>query len=131
MAHEHTDSCDHGNPFADLDEDTQRQIQEIQILEHNYQQLMMQKQNFDFELNETAFALKELENAEGDVFKIVGNQVIIKTPKKKLTEELSNKKELIESRLKQINNQESQFSEKINDLREEIMKKISPPKSKK
>jgi len=116
------------NPLANLDKETQQKIQEIQILEQNFQQLLMQKQTFNFELNETNFALKELEKAQGDVFKLIGNQVIIKTQKKDLTEELKHKKELIETRLKNIIKQEKEFSDKLNNTREEIMKKISANK---
>jgi len=115
-----------GNPLANLDKDTQEKIQEMQILEQNFQQLMSQKQAFSFEVNETDFALKELEKAKGDVFKLIGNQVIIKTEKEDLTKELQHKKELIDTRLKNIDEQEKEFSDKLNSLREEVMKKISP-----
>jgi prefoldin beta subunit len=115
-----------GNPLANLDKDTQEKIQEMQILEQNFQQLMSQKQAFSFEVNETDFALKELEKAKGDVFKLIGNQVIIKTEKEDLTKELQHKKELIDTRLKNIDAQEKEFSDKLNSLREEVMKKISP-----
>lgn len=108
-----------------LDEETQAKIQELQILEQSFQQLLMQKQAFQMELNETGFALKELEKAEGDVFKIVANQVVIKTKKEDLKKELEHKKGLIELRLKNIDNQEKEFSEKVNKIREEVMKKIS------
>ena len=34
------------NPLANLDEETQRKIQELQMLEQNFQQLLMQKNAF-------------------------------------------------------------------------------------
>ncbi len=114
------------NPLANLDEETQRKIQEIQIIEQNFQQLMMQKQSYTFELNESNLALDELKKAEGDVFKIVANQVVLKTNKPDLEKELSHKKELIETRLKSIEKQEKEFSEKLEALKKEIMEKISP-----
>ena len=114
------------NPFANLDQETQKQIQEIQVLEQNFQQLLMQKQAFQAESNETNFALDELKKAKGDVFKIIGSQVIIKKTKDELEKELNHKKELIEVRMKNIDKQEKDFSEKLNSLREQIMKKISP-----
>ena len=119
------------NPLANLDQETQKQIQEIQILEQNFQQLLMQKQAFQMESNETDFALKELEKSEGDVFKIVGSQIILKTTKQDLTKELNRKKELIDLRLKNIDKQEKEFSDKITELRNEIMQKISPQSEKK
>jgi len=120
------ESPEHGeNPIENLDEDTQRKIQEMQIFEQNFQQLLMQKQTFNFELNETDYALEELKKAEGEVFKVVGNQIIVKSTKDNLEKELIHKKELIELRLKNIDKQEKEFSEKLNSLREELIKKIS------
>jgi len=116
------------NPLANLDEETQKKLQEMQMLEQNFQQLLMQKQAFQHELTETDFALKETEKAKGDVFKIVGSQVMIKTSKENLSEEMKHKKELIELRLKNIEKQEKEFSKKLNELRDEIMKKISSSK---
>lgn len=114
----------HPHSLSDLDEDTQRQIQEIQIMEQNLQQLLMQKQAFNMELNETDFALEELKNSEGEVFKLVGGQVILKTTKEKLEKELLHKKELIELRLKNIEKQEEDFSKHVNSLRDDIIKKF-------
>jgi prefoldin beta subunit len=109
----------------ELDEKTKQQIQELQILEQNFQQLLMQKQAFQIELNETDRALEELKKAKGDVFKIVASQIVLKTSKPELEKETKHKKELVELRLKNINSQEKQFSDKIQKIRDEIMKKIS------
>ncbi|MGC9309150.1 MAG: prefoldin subunit [Candidatus Nanoarchaeia archaeon] len=112
------------NPFANLDEETQKQIQELQILEQNFQHLSRQKQAFQMEMNETNNSIEEVKKAEGDVFKLTG-QVMIKKTKEKLQEELEHKKELLKKRLDNIEKQEKDFSEKVNSLRDEIMKKIS------
>jgi len=93
-------------------------------MEQNLQQLLMQKQAFNMELNETDFALEELKNSEGEVFKLVGGQVILKTTKEKLEKELLHKKELIELRLKNIEKQEEDFSKHVNSLRDDIIKKF-------
>ncbi len=124
--HIHDENCEHSqeNPFADLDEETQREIQEIQILEQNFQQIIMQKQAFQYESNETETALEEVKKSDGDVFRIVG-QVVIKSTKEKIEKDLSHKKELIDLRLKNIEAQEQEFSKRIEQLREKIMKKIS------
>jgi len=47
-----------------LDIETQKKIQELQILEHNLQNLMMQKQAFQLELNETVNALEEVKKKQ-------------------------------------------------------------------
>lgn len=116
------------NPLENLDRETQEQIQELQILEQNFQQLLIQKQAFQIELNETDFALKEIEKAKGDIFKIVAGQVVIKSSKEELDSELKHKKELIELRLKNIDKQEKEFSGRIESVRDRIMKKISGKK---
>ena len=112
------------NPLANLDEETQRKIQELQSMEENFQQLLMQKNAFLMESNETDFIIKEVEKTEGEVSRVIGNQVIIKTTKEKIIEDMKKKKELIEVRMKAIDKQESKFSKDIESVREEIMKKI-------
>lgn len=121
---------DQENPFANLDEETQRKIQEIQIYEQGFQQLLMQKRNFSYEAEETEEAIKELDKSQGEVFKIIAGQVVIKSDKNKLLTEMKEKKELIESRLKAIEQQEKTYSEKIETIREEILKKIKPKQTK-
>lgn len=113
-----------------IDAETQQKIQHIQILEQSFQQLLMQKQAFSLELNETNFALEELKKAKGDVFRIVGNQIVIKSTKEDLEKEMNNKKGLINLRLKNIDKQEKEFSEKIQEMKKEIIEKIQNQSSK-
>ena len=58
-----------------INSDTQEKIQQLQILEQNIQNILFQKQAFQFELSETENALKEVEKSQEDVFKLVGNIV--------------------------------------------------------
>ena len=113
-----------GNPLANLDEETQRKIQELQMMEQSFQQLLMQKNAFSMEANETDFVLEEVEKTSGEVSRIIGNQVIIKSTKEEILEDMKKKKELLDLRMKSIDEQEKQFSEKIESIREEVMKKI-------
>ena len=112
------------NPLANLDEETQRKIQELQMLEQSFQQLLMQKNAFSMESNETNFIIKEVEKTKNEVSRIIGNQVVIKTTKDEILKDMKKKKELIDTRIKAINEQEKQFSEKIESIRNEVMKKI-------
>jgi len=73
------------------------------------------------ELSETEAALSEIKKSGEDVFKIIG-QLMIKTEKSKIKNELENKKKILEMRIKTFNNQETTLSEKANKLREEIIK---------
>lgn len=121
---------DKDNPFANLDEETQRKIQEIQIYEQGFQQLLMQKKSFSYELEETKYAVAELEKTDGEVFKIIAGQVVVKSTKAKLLSEMNTKKDMLETRLKSVEKQEGEYSTKIETIREEIMKKLTPKKSK-
>ena len=109
-----------------FDAETQAQIQQIQILEQNFEQIMQQKHLFNMEINETDLASKEVEKSDGEVFKIVGGQVVIKTAKDKLLADLKHKKDLLELRMKSIESQEKEFSDRIEELRQQIMSKINP-----
>ena len=122
--HDHAHANTNANSFANLDEDTQLKIQELQLLEQNFQQLLMQKNAFSMENNEVDLILSEVEKADGEVMRIIGGQVVVKSSKEKILEEMKHKKELIETRLKGIDDQEKEFSEKVESLRDEVMKKI-------
>jgi len=96
-------------------------IQQIQFMENNIQNLFMQKQAFQMELSESQSAIKEIENSEGEIFKIIG-QLMIKTDKQKTKEELSNKERILELRIRTIEKQEGSLMEKLENLRKEATK---------
>ncbi|MEK6758027.1 MAG: prefoldin subunit beta [Nanoarchaeota archaeon] len=102
---------------------TDKSIQELQMLEQNLQNSLLQKQSFQMELNESHAALNEIENADDEIYKIIG-QLMIKSDKKKIKEELENKKKILELRLKSIDKQEISITEKLEKLREEIMRAV-------
>jgi len=107
----------------DIDKETEKQIQELQMLENSLQNTMMQKQAFMLELSEVENASAEISKSEDEVFKIVG-QVMIKSKKSDLLKELAEKKELLSARLKSIDSQEQKISEKADDLRQKVLAKI-------
>ena len=73
------------------------------------------------ELSETKVAIKEISSSGDEVFKIVG-QLMIKSDKKKVSEELSNKEKLLDIRLKSLERQEEALSNQLEKLREEFLK---------
>ena len=105
-----------------MEENTkEKKIQELQILEQNLQNILLQKQAFQIELRETQAALKELEKSGEEVFKIIG-QLMIKTDKKEMKEELFNKEKIIGLRIKSFEKQENTLSEKLDRLEKEVLK---------
>lgn len=102
------------------EKDKEQKIQEMQILDQNLQGLLLQKQAFQMELSETQSALKEIEKSGEEIFKIIG-QLMIKTDKKSIKEELSNKENLLNLRVKSLEKQETSFAEKLENLRKEVL----------
>lgn len=102
-----------------ISEDTAKKIQELQLLEQNVQGLLLQRQAFQLELNETLAASEELKKVD-EAYKIIGN-IMLKASKPELEEELKSKKELAEMRLRSLEKQETALKERLFKLRSEIM----------
>ena len=105
-------------------EEKNQKIQQMKILEQNLQNLIMKKQAFQMELSETQSASKEIENSGEEVFKIIG-QLMIKTDKSKMKQELSNKEKILDLRTKAIEKQENSLIERLDKMREEVMKAMN------
>jgi len=101
----------------------QEKIQELQILEQRLQNTILQKQAFQIEIAETNSALEELEKSGDEVFKIIG-QLMIKSEKSKINEELLEKKKILELRIKSFEKQESSLAEQLEKFQEEIQNQI-------
>lgn len=107
----------------EIDQETMKQIQELQLLEQNMQNLLLQKQAFQLEKNETENALEEIKKTKDEVYKIIG-QVMLKTNKAALEKDLKHKKDILDLRIKSIEKQEEALKEQLLKNREEVMKKI-------
>jgi prefoldin beta subunit len=106
----------------EVSKETQEKISKLQLIEQNIQSLLVQKQQFQSQLFEVESALKEIEKTN-DAFKIIGN-IMIKTDKNQLKNELAQKKELVDLRLGNIHKQEKQLKDKADSLQKEVMSTI-------
>ena len=113
-----------------MNKETQQKIQEIQILDQNLQNILMQKQTFQLELNETVNAIEEVKNTEDTIYKILG-QVMIKSEKEKVLKDLEEKKKLFELRLGALEKQEKLLGNKARELQFEAEKLMKQPETKK
>lgn len=101
-----------------------KKLEELQVYEQNLQNILLQKQFLQTELNEINNAIEELEKLEGnEAFRIVGG-IMIKKNKEELKKELKEKKGLIELRIKSFEKQEEIIKKKVDEIREEILKKL-------
>ncbi|MAG19857.1 prefoldin subunit beta [archaeon] len=106
-----------------MKENIQEEIMQLQMLEQNLQNILMQKQQFQAQLNEAENALKELEKAKGDTYKIIGT-VMIASNKTDLKKELKEKQETSNLRIKNIEKQEKLIKEKSTELQNKVMKSM-------
>jgi len=107
----------------EIEKQTEKQIRELQSLEQDLQNILIQKQAFEMELSEVENAFIELEKSKDDVYKISGS-IMIKSDKASILKELSDKKKLIQLRLKSIDAQEKALQEETEKLREQVLSKI-------
>lgn len=106
-----------------IDKQTQEKIQELKNYEQVFQNILIQKQAFQVELIETENALNEISKSKDDIFKLIGN-IMIKADKKKTEEDLKKKKDLLLLRLRSIESQEKDLTDKTEELKKEVMKKL-------
>ena len=107
-----------------ISQEAAKKIQELQILEQTVQNILMQRQAFLLELNETNLALEELKTADKEVYKVVG-QIMFKTSKDESEKDLKSKKEILELKSKNLERQEAGLKDRLMKLREEILGKIA------
>ena len=101
-----------------MNSEATRKIQELQILEQNLQNLSMQKQALEMELSEIENALSELESSGDEVYKVAG-PIMLKSNKDKISQDLKEKKKLIQLRTSSVEKQESLINTKAEELRKE------------
>ncbi|MEM4366533.1 MAG: prefoldin subunit [Candidatus Anstonellales archaeon] len=95
-------------------------IATFQEMEKRLQSTMMQKYQFQLQLNEINLAMDELKEYEGkSVFKMVG-PVMIEKDKEKALEELESTKKFVEAKLKVLHEDE----EKMKSTLQRLYKKI-------
>ena len=99
-----------------------KDLEQLQMLQHNLQQLLVQKQQFQLQLNEIDSAAKELKDAK-QAYKIIGN-VMLLSDKETLEKELNAKKDMFELRIKNIEAQENRLRNKSDELQKQVVKEL-------
>ncbi|MBI2565262.1 prefoldin subunit [Candidatus Woesearchaeota archaeon] len=100
----------------------QDKIQQLQLIEHNMQSIMSQKQQFQSQIIEIDNALKEINSTE-KAYKIVGN-IMVLTSSEDLKKDLSQKKELSQLRVQAFEKQEKKLKEQAQKLQEEVLQSL-------
>lgn len=114
----------------ELSPQLQNKIAQYQQLQQQIQVVSSQKFQLEAQLRDTERALTELKNSPSDItiFKNVGNLLVEARDKDKVNEELGEKKETIDIRIKALDRQEKQLVEKYQSLQQELSQAISAGK---
>ena len=94
-------------------------VSQLQILQQNLQSLLVQKQQFQIQLNEIESAASELKDAK-QTYKIVGN-IMVLGEKESISKQLDQRRDIIELRIKTIESQEEKLRKKAEELQKEIL----------
>ena len=97
------------------------QISRLQQLQQNLQAIMMQKQQIELEIVETERALEELSKTttSDSIYKAAG-PLLIKSEKDTLEKELTEKKELANTRVMVLGKQELRVKENLKEVENKI-----------
>ena len=106
----------------------QQRILRLQQLQQTLSVLLGERQRLDAELAEINNALSELVKVGDDakVFKNVG-PVLVEAKRESLKSELTERKELNETRLRILEKQEKRTRDQLDSLQKELQKSLSQP----
>ncbi|MFH0890246.1 MAG: prefoldin subunit beta [Candidatus Aenigmatarchaeota archaeon] len=114
---------------TEINEEVRGMIMEFQAYQQQAQMITGQKDAIKAQMMEIERTLEELDKAgEKEVYKSVG-PVLILTPKNDVKKDLSEKKEMLEVRLKTMDAEEKKAKEKIRTLQEKIQNSLKKDKS--
>ncbi len=99
-----------------------KELAQLQLLQHNLQQLLVQKQQFQLQLNEIESAVNELKDAK-QAYKIIGN-IMILSNRETLEKDLNAKRDMLELRIKNIETQEERLQKKSDELQKQVVKEL-------
>jgi len=110
---------------TELPPQIQNQLAQIQQLQQQAQALLNQKNQIEMMLRENEAAVKELEASdEGAViYKSVGD-VLFRADRNKLIEDLKEKKDVLDLRLKTLTKQEERIQTRFNQLQEQLKQSL-------
>lgn len=105
----------------------EEQITVLQQYEQQLHQTILQRQTLQSQLLETENALELLGKTQEQPFKMVG-PLLVAVEKTDLTEELTMKKDTLQIRLNNVEQQEEQLQKKFQELQHKVMQQIQQQK---
>jgi prefoldin beta subunit len=105
----------------------QERLLRLQQLQQTLQSVLAQKQQVEIELTEIDQALNELQKMTADavIYKAIGS-LLVKAEKAKITADLNERKELLNTRATVLGKQEQRLRPQIKDLQTKLQQDLSP-----
>jgi prefoldin beta subunit len=105
----------------------QEQLQRLQQLQQTLEAVVAQRQQLEMESVEVNRALSELEKIadEGLVYKSIGS-LLVRAEKKKVIDELVERKELLATRITVLQRQQTRADERLKELQKSIQNQLRP-----
>ena len=94
-------------------------VEQLQLLQQNLQNLLLQKNQLEMQQTEVTSALAQITDSP-HVYKILG-KVMVAADKNIIKNELEEKKEMIDVRLKNFQAQEKKIQDNIQKLQKEVV----------
>jgi prefoldin beta subunit len=105
----------------------QERLLRLQQLQQTLQSVLAQKQQVEIELTEIDQALSELQKMTDDavIYKAIGS-LLVKAEKTKITADLNERKELLNTRATVLGKQEERLRPQIKDLQTKLQQDLGP-----
>jgi len=115
------------NEISRLPPQVQERLLRLQQLQQTLQSVLTQKQQLELELTETEQALGELAKLDENaiIYKSIGS-LLVKAEKPNVTTELTERKELLNTRINVLGKQEERLRSQAKDLQTRLQKDLSP-----
>ena len=113
--------------ISKLPPQVQERLLRLQQLQQTLQSVLAQKQQVEIELTEIEQALSELQKMTDDavIYKAIGS-LLVKVEKSKITADLNERKELLNTRATVLGKQEERLRPQIKDLQTKLQQDLSP-----
>ncbi len=110
-----------------LPPNVQERLLRLQQQQQTLQSVMTQKQQLELELTEVEQALGELETLTESaiIYRSIGS-LLVKSEKLKVTNELNERKELLNMRIKVLGKQEERLRSQVTDLQTKLQQDLRP-----
>lgn len=116
--------------LAKLPPQVQERLLRLQQVQQTLQSVLTQKQQVELELTEIEQALSELQKVAEDavIYKAIGS-LMVKTEKAKVTADLNERKELLNTRITVLGKQEERLRTQMKELQTKLQQDLAPVSS--